>query len=175
MDQFTGFSYSSDLYDNFHPLPSGEEKMASKWYAALRTVLGNGVASPDPTPPTVPVVSGVYQAEAATLVRSVVYNGYVVIKNASGDSIEWTVHAPAGAGAYYLDFRYAMNESNRPLEIRVNNAVIATSYPFVKTGGWETFKMARLAVTLNSDINTIKASSIGLFGPNLDSLTVTKQ
>jgi acyl-CoA thioesterase I len=39
VDQFTGFDATSDCYDFTHPNPAGEEKMAKKWFEALRTAL----------------------------------------------------------------------------------------------------------------------------------------
>ena len=39
VDQYTGFSGSSDLRDGVHPNASGDKKMADKWYPALITAL----------------------------------------------------------------------------------------------------------------------------------------
>lgn len=39
VDQYTGFSVDADTYDGVHPTSAGEQKMAQKWYAALRSVL----------------------------------------------------------------------------------------------------------------------------------------
>ena len=47
VDQYTGFSVSSDLYDGIHPNQSGEQKMSGKWYTAL-----TGVLPPPNQPPT---------------------------------------------------------------------------------------------------------------------------
>jgi len=35
VDQWTGFDYEEDTYDNTHPDASGEEKMAEKWFQAI--------------------------------------------------------------------------------------------------------------------------------------------
>lgn len=39
VDQYSGYSASSNNYDNYHPNASGEEKMARKWFNALRHYL----------------------------------------------------------------------------------------------------------------------------------------
>ena len=41
VDQFEGFSVTSDLYDGIHPNEAGAEKIAHKWFAALEEVLGS--------------------------------------------------------------------------------------------------------------------------------------
>jgi lysophospholipase L1-like esterase len=46
VDQYSGFSASTDTYDRTHPDESGEQKMAQKWYSALTNVL--------PAPPALP-------------------------------------------------------------------------------------------------------------------------
>ncbi|TDI35740.1 MAG: hypothetical protein E2P03_00105 [Acidobacteria bacterium] len=38
VDQWTGFDTSTNLYDQWHPNDSGEEKMAQKWFEALLAV-----------------------------------------------------------------------------------------------------------------------------------------
>ena len=39
VDQYTGFDAKKDTFDGVHPDGSGEEKMASKWFAALEGIL----------------------------------------------------------------------------------------------------------------------------------------
>jgi len=39
VDQYTGYNTANDNYDNYHPNAAGEEKMASRWFAALERVL----------------------------------------------------------------------------------------------------------------------------------------
>lgn len=39
VDQFAGFDGDADLYDKVHPNASGEEKMATKWFEAIKSVL----------------------------------------------------------------------------------------------------------------------------------------
>ncbi|MEV7805954.1 cellulose binding domain-containing protein [Microbispora sp. NPDC088329] len=52
VDQWTGFSTSTDTYDGVHPNDSGNQKMADKWYPALSALLGG--AQPSPSPNTSP-------------------------------------------------------------------------------------------------------------------------
>ena len=49
VDQFTGFSATADLRDEYHPNLFGENKIAAGWYQALTTVL------PAPPAPATPV------------------------------------------------------------------------------------------------------------------------
>lgn len=39
VDQWNGFDASADTYDGVHPDESGEEKMATRWYAAIAKTL----------------------------------------------------------------------------------------------------------------------------------------
>ena len=67
VDQNTGFDANTDTYDRVHPTATGEEKMATRWYAALQTILsappaanytlgvttnGNGTVNSSPTQAT---------------------------------------------------------------------------------------------------------------------------
>jgi PGF-pre-PGF domain-containing protein len=46
VDQNTGFSTSTDLYDGTHPNQTGEQEMADRWFAALENVLTNAWDGP---------------------------------------------------------------------------------------------------------------------------------
>ena len=39
VDQYTGFNANDDTWDGIRPSPSGENKMAAKWFTTLRVVL----------------------------------------------------------------------------------------------------------------------------------------
>jgi len=54
VDQWTGFSTSTDTYDGVHPNASGDQKMSDRWYPALTAVLDGVVPTAPPTtaPPT---------------------------------------------------------------------------------------------------------------------------
>ncbi|TMR13303.1 SGNH/GDSL hydrolase family protein, partial [Nonomuraea zeae] len=49
VDQWTGFSTSTDTYDGVHPNAAGDQKMSDKWYPALANAL-SGTSTPTPTP-----------------------------------------------------------------------------------------------------------------------------
>ena len=121
-----------------------------------------------------------YEAENATIVGAVFANnqpgytgtGFVDYLNPSGDYIEWTISVPA-AGNYTLDFRYGNGSTtNRPLELRVNQAVVNSSLPFTPTASWTAWSISGTTVSLNSGVNTIRLTAIGSSGANIDSLTV---
>ena len=97
--------------------------------------------------------------------------GYVDYLAASGQYIEWTVDVDL-AGDYELIFRYALGYGDRPLEIQVNDVVIEPSLSFPSSGGWKDWGMVTTVATLNADANTVRATSIGYSGANVDSLTV---
>jgi hypothetical protein len=122
----------------------------------------------------------IYEAEDATVVGPVIKStnlgytgtGYADYQNASGDYVEWTVTMASG-GDYDIAFRYALGNTDRPLEIQVNGDVVASSLSFPDTGGWSTWGMtAPLSVTLNAGSNTVRATAIGSSGGNLDHLQV---
>jgi cellulase/cellobiase CelA1 len=47
VDQWTGFNTATDTNDGVHPIDSGFQKMASRWYPAVTAALG-GITPPDP-------------------------------------------------------------------------------------------------------------------------------
>lgn len=71
VDQWSGFSTSSDLYDTYHPDESGEQKMANKWYSALQGVLST---SPPPTLPPPP--AGTYLSDLSPTFTSNGWGSY---------------------------------------------------------------------------------------------------
>ena len=97
--------------------------------------------------------------------------GYVDFVHSTGDSIEWTVNADAGT--HTLTIRYANgSSSDRPLELRVNGAVVVPRLSFGPTGGWSTWRTVTVQVTLAAGQNRIRLSSVGSNGANIDSLNV---
>jgi hypothetical protein len=123
--------------------------------------------------------SGTLQAEGAALSGPVVTanqagytgTGFADYVNATGDYIEWTVNA-ATPGSFSLQFRYANGGStNRPLQLRVNETVVAASLAFAPTGGWTTWSLSSATVNLISGPNKVRLTSIGANGPNLDNLS----
>jgi glucose/arabinose dehydrogenase len=132
-----------------------------------------------PPPPPPPPGGTLYEAEQAALsaMRVVSFNtgytgtGYVRFVNATGSYVEWTVNA-ATAGTYSLIFRYSSASGSRPLEIRVNGAVINPSLAFPPTGSGTNWQTVSLTATLNAGTNLVRATSIGSGGPNMDNLLV---
>ena len=121
-----------------------------------------------------------YEAENASLAGGAVVSsvvdgftgaGFVDYVSAAGESVEWTVNAPA-QGLYKLEFRYALGAGNRPLRIDLNGAVANASLAFPATGAWTTWSTVTMTTPLNAGANTVRATSIGSSGANVDSLTV---
>ncbi len=124
-----------------------------------------------------------YEAEAATLSGAVVgtdhsgYSGtgFADYRNNSGDYIEWSVEVPS-AGLYTVSFRYANGGAgDRPLELKVNGAVVAGNLSFVPTGVWNAWGFtASEQVSLNAGLNTVRITAIGSSGANVDYLRLVE-
>ena len=99
--------------------------------------------------------------------------GYADYAAATGAYVEFTFDNTSAAGARTLVFRYANGSSaGRPLELRVNGAVVQSSLSFPPTGAWGTWKTVSVSVQLAAGVNRIRLTSIGFSGGNLDSLTI---
>ena len=131
------------------------------------------------TPGTTPTI---YEAENATLSGPIVASehpgysgtGYADYQNASGDYVQWSVNV-ATAGTYTLSFRYANGGTgDRPLAISVNGVTVDASLSFPPTGDWATWQTVNITANLNAGNNTIRATSIGQNGGNIDYLAVGK-
>jgi hypothetical protein len=128
-----------------------------------------------------PPFSSILEAENATRVGVLVkfaYAGFTgtgygdYVANSS-EYIEWTVNAPY-TGSYTLDFRYANGTTkDRPLDVAVNGSVIEASKSFPSTGLWTTWGTVSTAANLVAGNNTIRATSIGKSGANIDNLKVS--
>jgi uncharacterized delta-60 repeat protein len=128
-----------------------------------------------PTPPTL-----TFEAEQATLsgVRVSSSNGgyagsgYADFSDTPGSYVEWNF-GPATAGRRTLTFRYANGAaSDRPLELRVNGQVVVPRLSFAPTGTWAQWGVISVTVDLVGGTNTVRLTSTGPGGPNLDSLSV---
>ena len=118
-----------------------------------------------------------YEAENATISQGTVAtnhggfsgSGFVDMTNVAGSYVEWTVNA-AAKGIGVLAFRYANGtDTNRPMDIRVNGAVVAAGRAFTGTGSWDTWATSTLLVPLLAGTNTIRATATTASGgPNLD-------
>ncbi len=145
------------------------------------TALPSGRAAPiGPSPaPASPETGLIFEAERAKLEgaqcdskrKGFTGDGYVRFKHQTGDYIEWNVPVNS-TGNYRLAFRYALKKEARPLELKVNGKVVATSLPFPSTGAWESWDMAHAVVALNKGANTVRLSTNGASGGSLDHLEV---
>lgn len=98
-------------------------------------------------------------------------SGYADYTHASGDYIEWTVNT-SNPGPYTLKFRYANGSTNRPLQLLVNGVVANASLDFLPTGSWSTWSVSSAIANLITGTNTIRLTTIGLNGPNVDNLSL---
>jgi hypothetical protein len=132
-------------------------------------------------PGGLPSTGTTLQAEDATIdgpAVSTAYAGYtgtgfVDYLDSSGDYIEWTHHAPE-AGTYTIEVRYANGSSSndRPLELRVNGSVVNSRLSFPPTGAWANWTVVQANVPLVAGANTIRLTTVGSSGANIDALTV---
>ncbi|MFE1949650.1 carbohydrate-binding protein [Streptomyces sp. NPDC059524] len=121
-----------------------------------------------------------HQAEDATISQGTVATnhtgytgtGFVDYTNVSGSYVQFTVDA-ASAGSSSLAFRYANGTTtDRPMDISVNGAVVASNVSFPATGGWDTWATKTVNVSLKAGTDTVRATAVTANGgPNLDKLT----
>jgi hypothetical protein len=111
---------------------------------------------------------------AANDVTGYTGSGYADYGSSAGQFVEFTFDNAAGAGVTRtLTFRYANGGStDRPLELRLNGAVVDPRLSFAPTGAWTTWRTVTVTVQLAAGANKIRLTSLGS-GPNLDSLTVS--
>lgn len=126
-----------------------------------------------------PPVFSRYEAETATLVKMLTGSafagytgaGYVRFKSSSGSYVQWSVNAST-ARTHTLTFRYSDQKSSTSLAIAVNGQVAVSALTFPVTGSHRTWTTVSIQVPLNAGSNTVRATSIGSGGPNLDNLVV---
>ncbi|NJL30201.1 MAG: carbohydrate-binding protein [Phycisphaerales bacterium] len=128
------------------------------------------------------VTQALYEAESATASQASTSSsnpgysgtGYRDYSGNTGAYIEWTVDVPS-AGNYALEFIYANGAaSNRPLEIKVNGNVVNSSLAFNPTGNWTTWLTSATTTALLEGANTIRATTTGSNGANVDYLLLRK-
>jgi hypothetical protein len=98
--------------------------------------------------------------------------GFLDFTNNTGDFIKWRVTVPT-AGNYELSFRYALGNTGRPLELKINGTIAVASLPFPNTILWSTWLNVVSTQQLNTGVNEIQLTTIGLNGGNIDELVVT--
>jgi hypothetical protein len=122
-----------------------------------------------------------YEAENATVSQGAVESnhagfsgtGFVNYDNVAGSYVEFAVTATA-AGNATLTLRHANGTTvNRPMDISVNGAVVASGKPFNGTGAWTTWQSTAVSARLEAGANTVRATATTANGgPNLDYLEV---
>ncbi|HWK63935.1 MAG TPA: carbohydrate-binding protein [Rhizobiaceae bacterium] len=92
----------------------------------------------------------------------------------SGEYIEWTFEVPA-AGVYDLAFGYAFNSGaavDRPMNLKVNGQLWDRLFEMPATASNTSYSEALTRVTLQEGVNTVRLTTTGYSGPNLDYLDV---
>ena len=89
----------------------------------------------------------------------------------SESSIVWQVRVPE-PGDYELQFRYALAEGNRPLELLINGESVESSMDFPATSGWSRWETVSFRVELAAGVQTIELAQIGIRGANIDQLRI---
>jgi len=122
-----------------------------------------------------------YQAENATISQGTVATnhlnytgtGFVDYTNVAGSYVEFGVSATT-AGPATLIFRYANGSTaDRPMDVRVNGALVAAGVSFAPTGSWDTWQTVSVPATLAVGTNPVRATATTADGgPNLDRLDV---
>jgi Fungal chitosanase of glycosyl hydrolase group 75/Carbohydrate binding module (family 35) len=120
-----------------------------------------------------------YQAENATISQGVVEanhlgftgTGFVNYNNVVGSFVEWTVNAGT-AGMVNFEIRYSnASGANRPMNIMVNGATVASNLAFSPTANWDTWSNSRFSANLNAGSNKVRATAtLSTGGPNVDRL-----
>lgn len=123
-----------------------------------------------------------YQAENATISQGVIETnwtgytgtGFVDSTNVAGSYVEFAINT-ADTGSHTLTFRFANGTTtNRPMEIKVDGAVVSSALAFNGTGAWSTWADQTVAVSLASGTHTVRATgTTSNGGPNLDKLDIT--
>lgn len=128
-----------------------------------------------PPPPT----DTIYQAESATLQGAVVRStnsgwtgtGFAHYVNPTGDYIEWTLNVPT-TGNYNLNFRYAWKTGTKSLAVAINGQTVVPSLAFPATGSLTTWKKVTVTRALTAGPVTVRLSTTGTNGPNVDYVRV---
>jgi len=122
-----------------------------------------------------------YQAEIARIYRGVLealhsgFSGiaYVNTFQEVGSYVEWLVTVPREVAAT-LVIRFANGSNlNRPMEVRVNGAVVDPALSFAPTGNWSLWATRSLTAALHAGTNIVRfTSTTASGGPNIDLLDV---
>ncbi|TGE25107.1 hypothetical protein E5K00_07880 [Hymenobacter aquaticus] len=112
VDQNTGFDPATDMYDGVHLNATGEDKMSTRWYAALQGLLG-------PPPP------GAYPLLLATTGSGSVARNPNLSSYPSGGGVMLT--ATPGPGQFFLNWSGDATGSTNPLLVSMTGAKSITA------------------------------------------------
>lgn len=99
--------------------------------------------------------------------------GFVDCINPNNDYIEWSFYK-GNFGPGVLEIRYANGrQSDRPMKLTVNGFDVPSALLFPSTGLWEKWLVSKVTVNLNAGTNTVRLTTIGSSGPNIDYLAVS--
>jgi hypothetical protein len=87
--------------------------------------------------------------------------------------VQWRVNAPK-AGRYLLRFGYALSAGQRALNLSIDGSTIER-LPFKATGAWSTVRPESHRVTLTAGAHTVRLTTTGASGPNMDYLDVVSE
>lgn len=100
-------------------------------------------------------------------------SGFVDYIKASGEYIEWSFSQPSAKNTQ-LQLRYANGGAlSRSLKLEVNGATVSPGLNFPSTGSWTVWQKVAINANLIEGMNTIRLTSIGTSGPNIDQLTLS--
>jgi predicted alpha-1,6-mannanase (GH76 family) len=104
--------------------------------------------------------------------------GYVAGWGGDGQSLDLVIDAPAGAGQYDLELRYATGDDARRA-LSVGATQVAASFAFPSTGGYDSYGTVHATVTLAAGRNTLTLLFSAAAGSrgwlNLDRARFTKK
>ena len=127
-----------------------------------------------PTPITIEAETATIGGLHSVSTTNTGYLGSGYIEHSGEGYIEYTFDA--FAVPYNLQVRYAWDTGDRPLEVILNSTPLTPNLSFPATGGLETWlNTATFAITPQSGTNTIRLSTTGLSGANIDQLIITPQ
>jgi glucose/arabinose dehydrogenase len=99
-------------------------------------------------------------------------DGYRDYQAASGEWIEHTFNVPA-SGTYTLWIRHANGgTAARSLRVAVDGATVNNALSFPRTGSWREWRLVSTNIALVSGTRTIRLTSTGSSGPNIDSVAL---
>lgn len=158
VDQYTGFSTTTDLYDGTHPNQTGEQKMADRWFAALENVLMNtwdGPANGDWF-----VAGNWSKGIAPTAVTSVTIPS-IGSPRLNGDAIISSLAIQSGGkldlDSYQLTVRGSLSNAGTLVQAQESNVSVTTEFLHLQNSAGETIYRG-IDITPADDLGEITVS-----------------